>query len=116
MTLDEKGLGLDRRVFLRGTAGAGSAIALQALMARSATAQPGGGFDPLGSRPKPAPNNGGYGPLKLAPGGQLWLPAGGLADGGQLQMLAVRGRPEYDTRTGQRLERAGPRAGRCSPG
>lgn len=82
MTLDTKALGLDRRMFLRGAAGAGTAIALQALMARSATAQPGPGFDLLGPKPKPAPNNGGYGPLERAPGGELWLP----------------------TRTGQRLE------------
>ena len=76
MTLDKKTLGLDRRMFLRGVAGTGTAIALQALMARSATAQPGPGFDPLGPKPSPAPNNGGYGPLKPAPGGELWLPAG----------------------------------------
>jgi uncharacterized protein len=76
MTLNEKAPGLDRRIFLRGTVGAGAAIALQALMARHAIAQPGPGFDPLGPRPKPAPNNGGYGALQLAPGGELWLPAG----------------------------------------
>lgn len=76
MTLDRKVLGLDRRMFLRGTAGAGAAVALQALMARGAAAQPGPGFDPLGPKPKPAPNNGGYGPLEPAPGGELWLPAG----------------------------------------
>jgi hypothetical protein len=74
MTLDEKAPGFDRRIFLRGSVGAGAAIALQALMARHAAAQLGPGFDPLGPRPKPAPNNGGYGALELVSGGICGCP------------------------------------------
>ncbi len=59
---------LDRRMFLRGTGATGAAIALQALMARTATAAPSPRQRPQGS--------GGYGPLQPAPGGELLLPAG----------------------------------------
>lgn len=52
--------GVGRRTFLRGT---GAAIALAALMAGTAQAQPRRG-------------TGGYGPLQPAPGGELLLPAG----------------------------------------
>jgi secreted PhoX family phosphatase len=53
--------GIGRRTFLRGT---GAAVALSALMAATANAQPA------------RPGAGGYGPLQPAPGGELLLPAG----------------------------------------
>lgn len=52
---------ITRRTLLRGT---GAAVALSALMAATAHAQPG------------RPGAGGYGPLQPAPGGELLLPAG----------------------------------------
>jgi secreted PhoX family phosphatase len=61
MSLDQTPAGIGRRTFLRGT---GAAVALAALMAGTAHAQPG------------RPGAGGYGPLVPAPGGELLLPAG----------------------------------------
>lgn len=68
---------IDRRAFFRrgGTVvgGLGAAAALQGLMANAADARPGRG----NNRGVPAPDNGGYGPLRPAPpDGELLLPAG----------------------------------------
>ncbi|MDR7330047.1 PhoX family protein [Corynebacterium guangdongense] len=71
MTITPANLG--RRGFLK-TAGAFSAAtALSALMSQTAQAAEGrkNGVDTM-----QAPNNGGYGPLQPAPGGELLLPAG----------------------------------------
>ncbi len=71
MTITPANLG--RRGFLK-TAGAFSAAtALSALMSQTARAAEGrrNGVDTM-----QAPNNGGYGPLQPAPGGELLLPAG----------------------------------------
>lgn len=63
----------NRRGFLKATGVAGAAAALSALMGQTALAAEGRrhGVDTM-----QAPNNGGYGPLQPAPGGELLLPAG----------------------------------------
>lgn len=61
---------LSRRGFLRSGAAVGATSALLGMMgATTASAKPGRG-------PRQAENNGGYGPLEPAPGGELLLPAG----------------------------------------
>ncbi|GAA1190382.1 PhoX family protein [Prauserella alba] len=61
--------GLSRRGFLRSGAAVGATSALLGMMSTTASATPGRG-------PRQADDNGGYGPLEPAPGGELLLPAG----------------------------------------
>lgn len=65
--------GLGRRTFLRGGAAAGAASAFLGLMGSGARAEQ-GSRGPV--RYQQADDNGGYGPLQPAPGGELLLPAG----------------------------------------
>lgn len=69
----DTGDGLGRRAFLRGGAAAGAASAFLGLMGHTAQAAPAGRAQ---ARPEQAADNGGYGPLQPAPGGELLLPAG----------------------------------------
>ncbi|MGH4018665.1 MAG: alkaline phosphatase PhoX [Pseudonocardiaceae bacterium] len=99
MTIDQRAPGVARRTLLLGT---GAAVALQALMSGTATAQP-------GRSARPAPGNGGYGPLQPAPGGELLLPAGfSYVAFGQTGTIMSDGTPTPGSHDGMAAFDAGP--------